>query len=119
MTIIKPFRDYESRCDNCDDVCTIRVWMGIDEYLPGPDMVELFRINEAVTTMLVEHDWADQAVHYAREVAPHACSHLMLWCENEKTFDLVVKLYENYHLMQTENDDGGTGEDSDEGGKLH
>lgn len=102
--LIMPYFDKVLVCPGCGDQCGLRVFNGINNFECVPDFASLVAQRNLLYVMRVLAAEAHDAVKAAPNLSC-ACNTLLMWTEDDATFDLVVKLFSN-PVMEQDDDEG-------------
>ena len=111
MSLILPHYEFHAQCTHCDADCRVRIFNGMRDWVLEPSLANDAKQWGLVTVMRVAFEDVQEALRAACNDAPHGCELCVMWAQDQKTYDLLVKLAENYPQLR-EMDDG---EEDDEG----
>lgn len=104
--IIQPMFDFEIVCPGCQFDVKVRIWNGVNNFDMIPDILGMTTVNTINTIVQCEYEFAHSIIEHCYQQGPHAADFILIWARDDKTYELLVKLAENYHHIVREDDDG-------------
>jgi hypothetical protein len=92
--VILPYMRVFVSCTHCDEAAECMVFNGIEDFTAAPDFAGWSQPpGKSIGVVRVINEHVSEAIDHVQSML-HSVDQVILWCENDRVYQLVCKLYE-------------------------